>query len=310
MRNKEVLHVIAAVSNTRRFRSRYALYDKFRDHVHRSQDVARLTTVELVFGDRAQYVTAAHENFRHVQVRSRHELWHKENLINIGIQHLPDDWKYVAWIDADVEFLDPRWAIETIQKLQHNQFVQMFETAIDLGPCGQSLKVHNSFVSQYLKGAEFKTGYSDWHPGFAWAARREAIDQVGGLIDVGILGSGDRHMACGLIGQAPQSYSAELTDDYKNAVLRWQTRAEDHVKRDIGYVNGTLLHAWHGKKRDRRYSDRWKILERNQFSPVTDLKRDWQGLWALEVETPRQMQLRDEIRAYFRARNEDSIDLA
>ena len=44
----------------------------------------------------------------------------------------------------------------------------------------------------------------------------------------------------------------------------------------------------------------------NKYDPVADLKRDWQGLLSLDR---RRTKLRDDIRKYFRARNEDSIDL-
>ena len=91
---------------------------------------------------------------------------------------------------------------------------------------------------------------------------------------------------------------------YRHAILGWQEDAQN-LKRNIGYVPGTLLHYWHGKKSNRRYFDRWKILTSNQFDPVTDLKRDWQGLWALAGN---KIALRDQLMAYFRGRDEDSID--
>lgn len=53
-------------------------------------------------------------------MRSFDELWHKENLINIGIASPPADWQYVAWIDADVSFSNPCWAVETVQQLHHH----------------------------------------------------------------------------------------------------------------------------------------------------------------------------------------------
>jgi hypothetical protein len=86
----------------------------------------------------------------------------------------------------------------------------------------------------------------------------------------------------------------------------WENRAEKHIRRNVGYVPGLLLHHWHGKKRDRKYADRWKIIIDNDYDPHYDLKEDWQGLWQL---TDRSFKLRDDIRAYFRSRNEDSIDL-
>jgi hypothetical protein len=98
-----------------------------------------------------------------------------------------------------------------------------------------------------------------------------------------------------------------LTEAYARNLLLWQTRAELYIKRNIGFVDGLLLHYWHGKKRDRRYAERWNILVDNHFDPDLDLKRDRQGLWQL---TERNIKLRDDIRAYFRSRSEDSIDLS
>jgi hypothetical protein len=244
-------------------------------------------------------------------VRSFEELWHKENMINLGLQHLPEDWEYVAWIDADVMFSREDWVEETIHQLQHYMVVQMFETAVDLGPNQQAIKVHKGFMSEYLKGnlTSKSSYYSSGHPGFAWAARREAVDSLGGVIDIGILGSGDRHMACALVGKVELSYSGGLHPNYGKELKIWQDRAERHVKRDVGFVSGSLLHWWHGKKVDRQYGSRWQILVKHQFDPRTDIKRDSQGILQLEVWDTRQRNLRDAIRAYFRARNEDSIDM-
>jgi len=45
-------------------------------------------------------------------------LWHKENMINLGVQKLlPPTWKAFAWIDADIEFDSPSWAIDTLKVL-------------------------------------------------------------------------------------------------------------------------------------------------------------------------------------------------
>jgi hypothetical protein len=125
------LDVIAVISNPVRYRSRYDLYRAFEAYV--SHSGARLTTVELAYGQRPFEVTDP-DNPRHVQLRTGHELWHKENLINLGIQRLPRNWEYVAWVDADVRFANPQWVQETLQELQHYQVVQLFSHAQDLGP--------------------------------------------------------------------------------------------------------------------------------------------------------------------------------
>lgn len=71
-----------------------------------------------------------------------------------------------------------------------------------------------------------------------------------------------------------------------------------------------IYHHWHGRKGARQYWDRWKILETNDFDPYHDVKRDSQGLWQLiDHGDDRSLKLRDQIRAYFRQRSEDSDQL-
>lgn len=303
------------ISNPIRFASRYRLYEKFARHMQESG--VQLWTAEAAFGDRPFTVTQP-DNPRHLQVRSFDELWHKENALNLLAERLPYDWQYIAWIDADIEFThwrgDHSWVSETVHALQHYMVVQLFQNAIDLGPNGEALQTHHGFVWSYLSGRPRRIGYglNHWHPGFAWAARREAWDSIGGLIDVGILGAGDNHMGYGFIGEidTPYSVNQSVNPEYLEHLRLWQSRAERYVRRDLGFIHGTILHNWHGKKKDRRYNDRWKILVDHQFTPRADVKRDYQGLWQLDDHGDlRSIRLRDDIRAYFRSRNEDSIDL-
>lgn len=302
----EGFYAVTMVSNPVRFASRYRLYQAFRERL--AQAGVTLITAEIAFGDRPFAITTEDDRFA-VQLRTRHELWHKENALNIAISRLPGDWRYVAWIDADIDFVRPDWASETVEQLQHYPVVQLFDSAVDLGPDMQTLQVHTSFGASYLRGRPRGRNYAHWHPGYAWAARREAVDAVGGLIDWAILGSADHHMAVGLIGGLNEDYvtpRSQLTQRYRQELQTWQDRAVTGLRRDLGCVPGTILHHWHGKKKDRRYGDRWKILTRHGFDPDLHLSRDWQGLWQLADGFPR---LRDEIRGYFRARHEDSIDL-
>lgn len=300
----ENFYVISVISNPVRYTSRYELYFKFEKHMKESG--VKLLTVELQQGDRAFQVTDA-SNPMHLQLRTFDEIWHKENMINLGIARLPRDWEYCAWVDSDVEFTRRDWALETVQKLQHNYFVQMFQNAIDLGPSGETLAVHNGFVWSYLQGKPAGKDYHGLgHPGYAWAARREAIDFVGTLLDISILGSGDRNMALGMIGQAKASFHSDVTSEYARHIFRWQDRCTKHIKKDIGYVAGSLLHGFHGRKKDRGYQDRWQVLIKNGYDPEIDLQRDWQGLYQL---TDRSSKLRDDIRKYFVSRLEDSTDL-
>lgn len=304
------LWVIAVISNPIRFKSRWDLFKKFEQHIKGL--TPNLIVVEQAFGLRDFQITEK-SNPLHLQLRSFDELWHKENMINLGVQHLSKispDWEYVAWIDADIEFSRKDIISETVNQLQHYQVVQMFQNAIDLGPTGESLQVHNGFMYSYLSGKPQGKGYTHWHPGYSWAMRREAFEDLGGLYDVSILGSGDHLMANCMIGKGADQLPATMSLGYRSSLIDWESRCTRLLLRDVGYVPGTILHYFHGKKKDRRYKDRWTILEKSQFDPFVDIKRDAQGMYILDVDgTDRMISLRDDIRQYFRSRKEDSIDL-
>lgn len=300
----DLLHVVTAISNPVRYKSRYRLYNEFEKHMLDSG--VKLWTIEMAFGDRPFEVTRA-GNPQHFQVRGWTELWSKENLLNLAIARLPADAEYLAWIDADVSFTRKDWAEETVHQLQHHHVVQLFSHAQDLGPKHEPVGApHIGFCYAHLHGLPHKKFYVDHHPGYAWAARRESLDHLGGLIDYAILGAADRHMAFGLTGKMDKSIEPRINHNYRKMLMDWQQRATDFIWQDIGYVPGTLNHYWHGSKQNRFYHSRWRVLIENDFDPTKDIKRDVQGLWQLDE---RRIKLRDDIRRYFRARNEDSIDL-
>lgn len=302
--DREPLYVVTVVTNSQRFRNRWKLYEDFAHMV--SYSGAILYTVEVAFGDR-EFVITQPDNQQHLQLRTTDELWVKEKAINLGVQHIPLDWKYVAWIDADIDFVRPDWANETIHLLQHYDVIQMFSKATDLDANSEPLITHDGYMYAYAQGSLNlrRYPYEKYHPGYAWAARRSAFDKLGGLLDIAILGSGDRHMAMALLSNVNRSYPKGISAGYLDALKQWQRRAT-LLQRNVGYMPGTITHAWHGPKVNRGYNTRWKILVDNAYDPRTDLKPDWQGLWQLEADEPRQIALRDAIRHYFQVRNEDA----
>ncbi len=327
------LYVIAPIFNPIRYKSRWKHYERFARYVVDSGAI--LVTVEAAFGERdfaledvaPQHEAGAHskapKGTKHLYVKLRvaDELWTKEALINAGVARLPPDWKYVAWVDADVSFTRPNWVGETIHQLQHYSFVQMFRHAQDVGPNYDVIAKHRGFVDMYLSGEQQQTKkdakgyaftcYRHGHPGYAWAATREAFEAVGGLMEFAILGAGDNHMAHALIGMVDYSVHPRVSADYLAQLHRWQDLAERYIRRNVGMMDGLLIHYWHGKKADRRYKDRWQILVEHGYEPSRDLKRNAHGIPQFrDTGNARHLKIRDEIRAYFRARSEDSIDVA
>lgn len=312
--------VVTCVSNTARYRRRYELYQRFSRMMKASG--IDFITVEIAFGDRPFEVTNSVQT-NHLQLRTIEEFWHKENGLNLGVSHGQRLWpnkKRVLWIDADCEPVGRtanEWFAETWHELQHFEFVQMWEWLQPLDHNGNPLGGPNpSFMSNYIKyGTPYpkqNNGYPiQWgSPGLAWGANLSAFNQVGSLPDAGILGAGDWYFAHALISDLPfqDMEKSKYSPDYVNYWRQRQELCQRWIKRDVGYVKGLAMHYFHGKTKDRGYNTRENILIEEQFSPLTDLKRDHQGLYQLETWDPRQMRIRDRARQYFRYRNEDSID--
>lgn len=326
---RKPLRVVTCIFNPQRYQSRWALFEDFAKHV--TDAGASLTTIQANFGEREgaiDEVARRYGQLINVRVDHLQEIWLKENLLNLAVQQIPDDERYIAFVDADVLFTRPDWVDETIHQLQHYHVVQMFSEAVDMNPTHERIRDHRHVQQRshtwcHLNGglgrgqdaygrkgggakvAVVEDGRMIYrHPGFAWAWRREALDAVGGLMEHVLLGSADWHMAWALVGRIQETFGAE-SESYRRICLHWQRRAVEHIKGNIGYVQGTLLHRWHGKKTDRGYQTRWKIMADHAYNPDTDLKKDSKGVLRLTDTKPR---LRDDIRTYFRMRNEDSVD--
>lgn len=299
------LYVVTPVFNPNRYQSRYRLYQGFEKHCLDSGAIPY--TVELALRDRHHEVTES-GNPCHIQLRGESEIWFKENLQNVGTSKLPEDWEYVAYVDADFLFTRPDWATETIHMLQHYDAVQMFTHMTYETYDHRSHGTLNGFA--YLHGNQATIPKEYGHKGAvggAWAFRRSALDKLGGLLDCCILGSADWHMSFALAmrDDVHPDMNLSAAPEYVKAIQRWAKRAE-LLRANIGYVDGHVIHHWHGPMAKRGYTWRAKILTENQYNPLTDLKYDWQGVLQLSKDKPK---MRDEIRAYFRQRHEDSIDL-
>ena len=302
MPNTDTLYVVTCIFNPENYKSRYKLFYDFEAYLNKFNNV-ELYTVELAFEDQNFVVTCdGHPN--HIQLRTNNSLWYKETLLNIGIKNLPVGAKYIAWIDADIHFIEDDWAEKTIEALKNTPIVQMFKTANDLGPDSEIMNKNKSFIYKWLNN---ESSIKDrGRSGLAWAATREALDNLGLLIDWGIIGSGDWFMAFALTDLLSDNDLKQKTGGYSTDALDiWYDKCKQHINKNVGYVDITLEHNFHGSKKDRGYNWRWKILSENKFNPLTDLDYDEQGLIQLKANKP---QLLEDIKNYFKSRNEDSTE--
>lgn len=313
----ELLHVVTAVFNPIRWESRIRLYKDFRKHMLESG--VKLTVVECAFGDRPFELEDDDPRVTHVGVRSRTLAWNKENLLNIALTRLPLDANYVAWIDADITFRNHKWAAETVHALQQYPVVQPWSHALDLGPRGEPMfqkgtHVQTSFCKVWrelgsiddwwkARGGDAPTDYSYPHPGYAWAARRDVLERLGGLIEASGLGAGDHQMAMGMIGHMEKAVHSQTNPVYQHVIRSWGERAFSVVQGMLGYVEGTIEHHFHGSKPNRKYQERWQTLIEHDFNPITDTRKNLCGVMELAGNKPAMARAFD---SYFRQRDEDA----
>ncbi len=299
-----ILHVIVVVSNPCQFARRYILAREFLKRLENEENI-KIYVVELAYGEQGFHVSS-NKNPQHLQIRTNcPPLWHKENIINMGVKYLlPDNWKAMAWIDADIEFESSTWALDTLKVLNGcRDVVQLYSHCLDMDKNEDPMTVFTSFGFQYSKHKKYgknNKGVSYWHPGFAWAMTRKVYNKLGGLYDKAVLGSGDNVMALSFIGKVKCSLNENLTDEYVNSVLEYEKKC---IGFRIGYIPGVIRHYFHGSKVNRKYNDRWKILVDNNFNPDLHIKYNEYGLLIPTNECP--PQLLTDIYNYFLERNED-----
>jgi hypothetical protein len=297
---EQVLYVVLPYFNFCGFKRRRELFIEFVERMRWVKGI-QIVISEVVGPARLPHFKGVR---KHLTFETSSRIWLKENVINMAIGHLPATWKYVAWIDADVTFLNRNWVQDTLDELEQYNIVQMFQTAINLGAKGEVFKVDKSFGYMYRgSGTPYTKSdrYGFWHPGYAWACTHEAWHQMGGLLDWAILGSGDRHMAMALIGKVLDSAPGNIHENYRAMLREFQHSCKGLT---LGYVPGSILHHWHGSLENRRYKERWDILTQNRFDPLSDIgQRGDNGLIQLTKSGKRMV---NDLDNYFIGRLEDN----
>ena len=294
----ETLYVVLPYFNHCGFKRRRDLFIQFVERYAKTPGIRLVVSEALGPAPLPRLPVWAHMKFR-----TDSRVWIKENLINTAVKSLPSDWATMAWIDADLEFLNKNWVRDTKKELQDADVVQMWHTAVNLGPHEEALKIDKSFAYMFVGSGTKWTAtdkYGFWHPGYAWACTRAAFQKMGGLPDWAILGSGDRHLAMSLAGLGQTSCPGTIHENYK-MMLRLYERSLKNFK--VSWVDGTIIHFWHGSFADRRYKERWDILIKNAFDPFEDIGYTDEGIVQLTEKGRRFEKFLDD---YFIGRKEDS----
>jgi hypothetical protein len=299
------LWLITTYFNPNGYKTKRENYDRFRERI---DGRIPLLTVECAFGD-VEFALPACGSV--VRVRGRDVMWQKERLLNVALERLPASCTKVAWLDADVMFENADWATEAAGRLASCPVLQLFDRAVRLprgvlvddGTC----EVYPGFAAvaaraphQLLCGDFAAHG----HTGFGWAARREVL-AARGFYDACIAGSGDHMMAHAFAGDWTSGCVDRIigpANRHRSYFVAWSRETYRHVRAQVGFVPGSVLHLWHGEVRDRRYVERNRELAAFDFDPVRDIRVGPSGCWEWSSAKPK---LHNWARAYFGQRLED-----
>jgi len=235
---------------------------------------ARLLTVELAVNN-DDFELSNFDNV--IQVRSKDIMFHKERLLNLGIDILiKNGYKNIAWLDADILFENINWQKNIIDALKNNLVVQVFE----------NVHIQSSF---YDSGKFFESAAALFHfkksvifplqnPGFGWAGRSEIFNSIR-LYDKAILGDNDTLLFYSFF------YSGKNKDLIKNAFavnclsrllkadfLKYAESMGSIVKGRVGFAKQDISTFYHGDLKNRKYIDRKKMYKLYDFDPFSDLK--------------------------------------
>jgi len=294
-RTSAPLWAITSYFNPTRSRRRYVNYRAFQAHI-----AVPLITVELGFGE-CELGEADADVL--VQLSGRDLIWQKERLLNLALTRLPSECRMVAWLDSDVLFLEDEWPELTLEALGRWPVVQPFLAVQQAGPIDDHRSLPaprraawspTSLASRMLEGSVpgsiFNTTGSsqsyDYAPGYAWAARRELIEDIG-FYDAFILGCGDKALASAAYGRFEDSVRVyRLTEAHADHYRSWARSFHRRVGGRVGFVDCGLLHLWHGDPMPRATRTPYDHLGRFDFSPVSDMRIDRNGAWRWNSHKP------------------------
>lgn len=303
------LWALTCLFNPQRYRRRLANYRVF----CRNLEVP-LLAVEMSFDGRFELGEGDADIL--LRVEGGDVLWQKERLLNFGAAHLPPDCRAVAVLDCDIVLEKRDWPARALTALERSPATHLFSRAHMLREGAEAgFDVRGAHVQESSAramraavgaraclGPQPGDGRGRYSSGFAWAFRRELLEQHG-LFDGCVIGGGDTALSCALWGsfesvEERHAMNAEQRRYYRE----WAEPVHASVRGDVDFLDGDLYHLWHGDVDRRRTAQRHLDLHVHGFDPRRDIAPHASGAWRWATEKPALHRL---LVDYFAARRED-----
>ena len=172
-------------------------------------------------------------------------MFYKENIINILLDKIPNQYTKICIMDADILFQNKIWYNMISSSLNKLTICHPFNESIWLGKRYQPINIKKSIIETHsddkVKG----------HPGFIWAFNKEWLLK-NKLFELCIIGGGDTLFASSILNLS--NNKSWLNESYNNYLKNFIYPTK------IGNINLTVFHLYHGDINNRQYESRNQLM--------------------------------------------------
>jgi hypothetical protein len=237
-----------------------------------------------------------------IVLHSKTPMFYKEQLFNALEPIVPQRYTKLIFMDSDLIFEAPDWIDLVSNELEECDLIQPFEEGCWLHPDNISIRASRLSYGFAIAEDEPFTSPGRYHPGFAWAMRRDFFRAAGGFFDKKFLGGGDMAFAFSLIGEKGIEFAKTWVGN-KGVRPEHIDYIEHMTSLDprVGYIPIEVYHLFHGLRKNRNYWKRYtdvSALVNTPWKGYIILNKD--GLYEFSHPT-----LIHHAKQYFATRDED-----
>jgi hypothetical protein len=222
-------------------------------------------------------------------------MFYKENIINMLLDKIPEEYTKVCVMDADIMFQNKEWYNIISSSLNKMTVCHPFKESIWLDKRYRHIHANKSIVE--TPGCD-KDG-SRGHPGFIWAFNKEWLS-TNKLFELCVIGGGDTIFASSILNLSHSK--VWLNESYAEYLKTFNHPTH------IGNADLTVFHLYHGSILNRQYDSRNKLmmnlLSFYKFTDISQLvEKDEHGL--LKWKDEYKQKCNQVLLTYFKNRKDD-----
>jgi GT2 family glycosyltransferase len=231
-------------------------------------------------------------NFKHIVLREQPQnsrLFQKEAMWNIAVANLPDNIKFLFFLDSDIYCDKNNWFAKIRELLDFdNNFIVQPGTEVVTLKVGNDepeiTKIQMTFVGhENMRPA--KQPYN-FNPGLAVCLTRNMFEKVGGFNPYGFMYGGDTIFLIETCRESHAYYKNLISQSSMRHILRKDILGRKDFKASWKMINNHITHVWHGDESNRTYWAWEHFLTAIDFDARQMLYIDPQGLLAWKTEHP------------------------